>query len=239
MAHTESSNPSNANYRINASTQILSLLNRLRDSMKLLGIAATGDTEFYPSTIIEVNKKTATILFDQIRNPKGHSNIRRSDSLRVNAVLDGVRLQFVARLLNVDGDLYATALPDYLLYFQKRDNYRIRVTRNQIALSAVTDSGEVIQGVLVDISATGLGLMIKGGEQLELEDRLSNVRFTLPGGEEFQCDLLIRYIQNMEREKSQHIGCEFIKLNPTELNTIKHSISNLEREMLKARARFR
>ena len=90
----------------------------------------------------------------------------------------------------------------------------------------------LLTGYVQDISATGVCLSVQGGENLVFGDHLREVRFKLPGGEFFLCNLEVRYLKAINAESRVKVGCVFTDLDWAHQHQIERSVAALNRERL-------
>jgi c-di-GMP-binding flagellar brake protein YcgR len=228
-------NPSDGKYRIDSRPKIHALLNHLGKVRSPLGIRPFGETKILASVMHALDDRQKYIQLQQIADAQAHENVLRIRKIRVHANLDGVVLKFLSEVMDSTTDnagrhIYLSSVPDYLLYFQKRDNQRLSLRAQQVEVTTLACDGSFLSGQLEDISVEGVGLNFTDTSSLGIGDRLRETRFRLPSGEVFQCSLVIRSMVN--RPSHVRVGCEFNCLQDACQQKLNHTIAQLIQQKL-------
>jgi c-di-GMP-binding flagellar brake protein YcgR len=228
-------------YRISAANQIRSLLKNLMRGTALISVNLPREEAQYASAILKVAEDVDVFYLDELNDPQAHQRFSKAKRVEVEARLDGVLVRFSTDLQKAgkskDGiGFYRAALPLYLFYFQRRDTHRVKITREQLPVRGVIKgSSERIQGVMHDLSIGGIGFIARTERIMQRGDIIERSLFQLPNGEEFSCDLEIRFLQELRQQSVTRIGCQFLDLAATEQQVITQEVARLERELLRKR----
>lgn len=226
-----SNKPTTDSYRISSPELILNLLKRLMSVQAPVSIHLKGDRHPYPSTIIAVDETKNLIQLDELNDSAGHDALVNADKLILDAYLGGVTIRFSAakpQYINPPQEtgFYRIGLPRQLHYQQRRDNVRIKLKGSATSVSAIhRRSRHNLQGVILDLSESGMGFLIRENEKLRLGDILNRCRFQLADNAVIECDMEICFLQRLSQKGFTRIGCRFIDLAQAAQQTIDSEIA--------------
>jgi flagellar brake protein len=222
--------------------QIVALLRRLRDQRVLLSARVPGHPGQFNSLLLEVDPDRNFILLDELNPRAGHELVCQTGQLRVHCQCQGIELGFVCEVEVRQGQsgvsFYRAVLPDSIDYLQRRSSYRVRVGLD-LAVPVrlpVDDAAQAADGELFDLSLGGLGAVLDSAVKLELGQILS-CDLQLPKGETLRANIEIRFIRVDPAKSNQRIGASFRNLEPTQKQSVRRFVAQLEREMLRRKAR--
>ena len=200
--------------RITASEQIISLLKRLMEDGSRLSIHLPDDPRPYPSALIALNEQQGLLQLDELGDKVAHEKFSATEHIVIEGRLGGVLVRFSSNRSKKPGlDNYQLELPKHLIYRQHRDNRRTRISKLVISCSAILQRDYLpVKGILLDISANGMGIACKGLGRLRYNDSLNKCSFELPDVGRIQCRLKIRYLQEIAAKNLTRIGCQFVEL---------------------------
>lgn len=221
--------------------QIIGLLRRIRDQRVLLSVQVPGHEGVYNSLLLEVAPERNVILLDELNPRAGHERVLETRRLRVHCQCQGVELSFACQVEIGQGQsgisYYRAVLPESINYLQRRGSYRVRVGMDlAVPVQLPVDEAMTLEGELFDLSMGGLGASLDAKTRLERGQILSCI-LQLPKTDPLQVQIEIRFVHADEHKPTQRIGASFRNLQPQEQTLLRRLVTQLEREMLRRKAR--
>ena len=127
---------------------------------------------------------------------------------------------------------YKLALPATMSYRQRRRHFRARIAQEQhMFISLPLPLKNLIQGELVDISASGICSRIKytDSTRLEEEQAIHAATINLPGKNHITCDLEVRSIRHFPDQGYSLVGSKFIDIAPATQTHVERVVAMLDR----------
>ncbi len=232
-------------YTLRGRTEILALLNTIADQSLLTTVSFTSGPdatpEFFVSSIIEVDEHDNQLIIDSAQNPAINVAAMRSKSVKLETLLDNIRISFTLEALQFS--LYEgrhalrAKIPDRLIRLQRREHFRIPVPiMHPVECTILLDKPDGTVALTLkptDLSFGGMGLF---DDQVHLDDtvghRYENCRINLPGVGVIFADLQVTNAQQvvLPTGKTKHrIGLGFLKLSNATGNLLQRYILSLER----------
>ncbi|MBI5461098.1 MAG: flagellar brake protein [Gammaproteobacteria bacterium] len=228
--------------RITHPPQIAGLLRRVRDQRVLLSVQVPGHEGLFNSMLLDVNPERDFILLDELGPRSGHEFACQARQLRVRCQCQGVELSFTCAIEIGQSQrgisFYRAPLPEAINYLQRRINFRVRVGLNlTVPVHLPLEGASILNGELSDLSLGGLGANISTNIKLSHGQIIDTCSIHLPKGESIQAELEIRFARHDAQRQVQHIGAAFRHLQPQQEQTLRKFVAQLEREMLRRKAR--
>lgn len=222
--------------------QIAGLLKRVREQRILLSVRVPGSDRIYTSLLLNVDPERNFILLDELNPQTGHELARKARQLRVHCQCQGVELSFVCPIeigQSQNGlSFYRAPLPESINYLQRRGSYRIRIGLNmQILVALPLDTEARIEGELFDLSMGGLGANLPSRTELTRGQIIESCTLALPNSEPLTAEIEIRFVRVDKASQTQRIGASFRNLSPQQQTLLRRIVTQLEREMLRRKAR--
>lgn len=222
--------------------QIVGLLKRVRDQRVLLSVRVPGSDAVYNSLLLDVDPTRNFILLDELNPHAGHELVCKTRQLRVHCQSQGVELSFVCQIEIGQGQngvsFYRAPLPQSINYLQRRGSYRVRIGLNlHIPVALPVDTATRIEGELFDLSMGGLGANLPNQIALTRGQIIESCTLELPNTEPLTTEIEIRFVRSDKTSQSQRIGASFRNLGPQQQNLLRRIVTQLEREMLRRKAR--
>lgn len=221
---------------ITEKAQIINLLHRLQHSHSLLSLSTNQIDAPQNSLIVSMQTENNSFAVDGIDDPEWHSLIRPSTALQLAGRLDGVKFECAATVLAITeaqtAPLYQLQIPDQVKYKQRRRHFRARVeSKKSMAISIPLSVKQYIQGVVVDISASGICSRVDMADAtaLTLEQSIQHVRIALPDSQTLTCDLALRNLRHFPEKGFSLIGGEFLHIAPSQLHHVERLVATLDR----------
>jgi c-di-GMP-binding flagellar brake protein YcgR len=222
--------------------QIAGLLKRVREQRVLLSVRVPGSEAVYNSLLLDVDPARNILLLDELNPSAGHELACKARQLRIRCQCQGVELSFVCPIeigQTKNGvSFYRAPLPESISYLQRRGSYRIRIGLNMHISVALPVAGETrIEGELFDLSMGGLGANLPSRIELAHGQIIESCTLTLPNSEPLTTEIEIRFVRIDKANQSQRIGASFRNLSPQQQTQLRRIVTQLEREMLRRKAR--
>lgn len=232
--------------RITDPARIAQLLKRIKDSRALLSVTVPAVTDVFLSAILHVDPAGGYFELDELAPADGHLALVAAARLNAFAQCSGVDLSFTAVLQSVErdsnGNFYRVAFPSVLYYRQRREHYRVRVSRGQtVPLLISLAEDHAIEGLLHDISAGGLGGEFQRyqGPALALGQVLPDCELRLHGHLPVRISLEVRFVSADEPLHRVRLGARFVDIGRHEQKLIEQFVASLDREWRRRLSRDR
>jgi c-di-GMP-binding flagellar brake protein YcgR len=194
-----------------------------------------GDDEhnFYSSAVLAVYPQEKQFVLDELNPLAGHKKLQEHETLKVYALLKGVKVYFSARVRKVsvkdEISYYVFSFPDFIYYAQQRDHYRVHVTGTDENTIRLNDA----EGRLLDLSLGGIGALFPAESKIDVGDTIMNAQIQLPGGHFIHCSLEICNRMHFDDKRLTRIGAKFIDLEKERERQIQRIITYFEREEMR------
>ena len=226
--------------KITHGPQIAGLLKRVRDNRVLLSVRVPGSDAIFNSLLLDIDIERNLILLDELNPHLGHELACQARQIRVHCQCQGVELSFVCQIEVGQGQrgisFYRAALPDTVNYLQRRSNYRVRVGRH-LRVPVQIPLAEPLEGELIDLSLGGFGASVPAPADFMRGQIIEACSIRLPNCDPLTAELEVRFVQRDNQHHTVRIGASFRNLDPLRQNLLRRVITQLEREMLRRKAR--
>jgi len=214
------------NYVLHGRSEIIQKLRQLSKKNTLMSVHFDGNTML--TTIIDILPEKNLLVLDYGASEIMNKKLIQADKAVIKTDYDGIVSQFTvhkvqkARLRG--SQTLACALPDKVLWVQRRESYRVKVPLSEKVICELTFSNnQVEQYPVLDISQGGLALFDSNHElDLELELELEpgkvfeHCKLILGQHSTSYIDLEIRNhipLNPQEISEGSRCGCAFLNLN--------------------------
>lgn len=224
------------------SKHISHLLSRLLESHSLLTVGLSGSKSSYSSAILLLDFDAEYIVLDELTPVSGHNKVVANTKLHIRGRLDGVEIVFDTIVLEIGGSngigFYKASLPEEVLYNQRRDNYRLLVSRAEsIPVYLKASRADLCEAELKDISLGGLKAKLKPGTTFAMKPGdVANCTVDLPDTGRIESELQMVHVVSSELHRTVTFGGRFLGLTREHQTAIQRFIAEFEREMIKKRA---
>jgi len=168
------------------------------------------------------------------RNTNGKTIKLSSNKLFISAHDNGIHYRFVSRVVPTEvlNAAYGISFPEQLEYLQRRNFYRVNVSKESASARLFIPSFKAINADLLDISAKGLRVLTNGAPELDLERGFSipRIELTLHDLGEAQFSTLVRYFKRAG-EGQYIIGMEIEDIANAYSVMIERFIAQRDREL--------
>ncbi len=218
--------------------EIAANLRQLLESHDPLIITFHERTQRFQSYLIEVDREANTMALDEMIPRDGERFLTSGEPFRVEGFHDGVRIAWESsgQLTISDNDgqrLYRGALPDEVIYHQRRNAFRAAL--KLASLVNVEIGGDRLKsplgGKLLDISATGCKLRFEGdiSERIQLGQVYERFAAQLPFGT-MTAPVELRYLHYEERVNITFAGVRFHNMSGLVQRQVERFVYQLQRE---------
>lgn len=212
------------------------LLHRLQTARALTRVQINNKSASYNSIIINVNATEEIFFLDELSPVSVHKDVRKGTAIKIIGRLKGVCIEFITRVLKIEDSgsiaMYRLALPEKLIYRQRRRHYRANVTTAQgIRIAFPANFQKKIHGEIIDISASGIcsRLEYMDCQELEARQEIHDATIRLPGSSFLTFDLEVRNIRHFPEQGYSLVGSKFIDILPKQQNHVDRIVAMLDR----------
>ena len=218
--------------------EIAGNLRMLQDSHDPLIITFHERTQRFQSYLVDIDRDNNTIALDEMIPRDGERFLQAGEPFRVEGFHDGVRIAWEGNgpftiKESSDGRCYRGALPDEVVYHQRRNAFRAALKLAQLV--NVELGGDklksAVNGKLLDISATGCKLRFDGDitERLQLGQVYERFIAALPFGN-MTAPVELRYLHFEERFNTTFAGVRFHNISGLVQRQVERFVYQLQRE---------
>jgi len=214
------------------------ILEKLRSHRALLQTTIPGVPDVFFSAILYIDTRENFILIDELSKKAGHELLLIHKTLHIETKLDGIAVHFSCELIETEVEnglhIYKLKFPDYLLYFQKRQSYRINIgLGTNIPVKFRREDGTPAYGHIINLSDTGAGIELEKPYRFQMSEILPYCEIRLDEGNSITCQLEIRYADKNQKVKQQRVGGKFIGLANPDQRTIARLVIELQRDLMR------
>nr|WP_206768672.1 flagellar brake protein [Pseudomonas canavaninivorans] len=213
-------------------------LRMLQDSHDPLIITFHERSQRFQSYLVDVDREKNTMALDEMIPRDGERFLLAGEPFRVEGFHDGVRIAWEGNgPLTIDdsndGRCYRGALPEEVVYHQRRNAFRAALKLAQLV--SVEMGGDKLKspvnGQLLDISATGCKLRFDGDitERLQLGQVYERFIAALPFGN-MTAPVELRYLHFEERINTTFAGVRFHNISGLVQRQVERFVYQLQRE---------
>ncbi|KNH43013.1 flagellar brake protein [Pseudomonas lini] len=213
-------------------------LRQLQDSHDPLIITFHERSQRFQSYLVDVDRDSKMIALDEMIPRDGERFLLAGEPFKVEGFHDGVRIAWESNgPLTIDesgdGRCYRGALPDEVVYHQRRNAFRAALKLAQLV--DVDLGGEKLKspvtGKLLDISATGCKLRFEGDitARLQLGQVYDRFVAALPFGS-MTAPVELRYLHFEEKINTTFAGVRFHNMSGLVQRQVERFVYQLQRE---------
>jgi c-di-GMP-binding flagellar brake protein YcgR len=222
-------------FRMRSRMEIVGLLRSLATHHEIVTVQYGGADDYVVSAVLAVFPEADQVVLDYGANEKSMQRLLASSRLRFTTQLDHVRVLFqadAAVAVAFEGaPAVAVRVPEWVLRFQRRDTYRLKVALGRPLLCEVPAGEHMPKATALhvrDISVDGIGLA-DYGKDVRVAAGMSwpGCRIRLP-----ELGVLVAHVEVMHATEgeSRRCGCRFRDLPLAMSSLIQRYITRVERE---------
>lgn len=216
--------------------EIAANMRALMESHDPLIITFHERTQRFQSYIIDVDRDSNQVTFDEMIPRDGERLLANGEPFRVEGFHDGVRIAWEVKaqfnLIEAPRS-YRGPLPEEVVYHQRRNAFRAAL--KLASLVDIQVGGEKLKaplkGKLLDISATGCKLRFEGdfSERMQLGQVYDRFMAALPFGN-MSTSVELRYLHFEERLNTTFAGVRFHNISGLVQRQVERFVYQLQRE---------
>lgn len=220
---------------LTAPLEIYANLRPLLDNNIPLTLRFHERSQRYQSYLVEMNRETGWIALDELIPHDGERLLLQGEAVHVEGFYEGARIFWTSQqdvhLGEIDGArCYWIPTPAELTYHQRRNAYRAQL--KELAVTAQLGGAAVrnaLEGRLLDISATGCKLSIKGNQGNLQTGQVYELAAKLPIGT-IQTEVELRHLVVDEKLDMTMCGLRFHRLSGLTQRQIERLVYQLQRD---------
>jgi c-di-GMP-binding flagellar brake protein YcgR len=221
---------------LTAPLEIYANLRPLIDNNTPLTLRFHERSQRYQTFLVEMNRETGWIALDELIPNDGERFLLQGETFHIEGFYEGARVSWTndekAHLGEIDGArCYWIPTPAELTYHQRRNAYRAQL--KEAAVTAQLGGAalrKALEGRLLDISATGCKLSIKGNQQASLQTgQVYELSARLSIGT-IQTAVELRHLVIDEKLDASLCGLRFHRLSGLTQRQIERLVYQLQRD---------
>jgi len=244
MPHEEDPIDELAPYRIYSRRQIVVLLESVRLQRQLVKMSASGSADAVLTSILAVDEDEGHVWFDAAPSQNHNHRLTSCGRIAFETRLDQIRVLFTTeQAVPGDYDGYPALrvpLPDNIVRIQRRQFYRVNISRTNPVLVTVPPPGSrskpldnPVMVAMLNISMGGIAILDETGV---LDDTPGTVYehcvLALPGGS-LTVSLEVMNTSHVTLANGKvvrHLGCRYTNLSSASEALVQRFILKLERD---------
>ncbi|QLF94573.1 flagellar brake protein [Pseudomonas sp. ABC1] len=192
----------------------------------------------YQSYLIEINREKGWMALDELIPTDAQALVEAGESFHVESLLDGVRTTWESHPPFYKSEMdnapcYWTSIPSEINHHQRRNAYRAQLIGPSNAKAALSGKplSIILEGSLLDMSATGCKLSVKGDmrERLQTGQVYDQLIAQLPFGR-VETAVELRHVIFDEKLDTTFCGLRFHQISGLLQRQIERFVYQLQRE---------
>ncbi|QJD57675.1 pilus assembly protein PilZ [Pseudomonas sp. gcc21] len=216
--------------------EINALLKTLLHSRDQLIVSFPERSQKFQSFIVAIDPAGKQLWIDELVPKEGDRYITEGESFRIDAWHEGVHMRWhcvaAQRVILEGAPAYCAALPEQLIYHQKRGAFRAVVQRP--LETGVTLHSETfrLSGHLFDVSATGCKALFASDQAHALRPGaiIEACQLDLPEIGTLDLAVEVRHVSYDEKRDESHVGLRFRQPSPQAQRQVDRFVNYLQRE---------
>ncbi len=205
-------------YLLRSKGEIVQKLRLLSKSKSAISGYFNNGNDFFLTSIIEVLRDKNVLVLDITPDPELNKKITAASPIVFKAKHLGIAAQFKATNIQTakfkNQQYFACAIPDDLLWVQRREHFRVHIPLSQNALVQIkTNQGDIKEYRIIDVSGGGIAIADESFTlNVEAGDEFNNVDLIFSNELSCTTDLTVQNTLPLHFNKpsaGQRIGCHF------------------------------
>lgn len=205
-------------YFLHSKGEIVQKLRLLAKSKSSISGFFNHGNNFFLTAVVDVLRDKNILVLDISPDPALNEKIVNADNIVFKTKHLGVTAQFKAQSIQTakfhGQHLFACAIPDDLIWVQRREHFRVRVPLSSNALFQIkADQGDITEYRIIDVSGGGIAIADEAyALKVEAGDELNNVDLFFDNELSCTTDLIVQNTLPLYFDKpteGQRIGCHF------------------------------
>ena len=219
--------------------QMFSILTAVQKSRTPIMIKFEGIEKYFTSIILKTDLDKSHLIIDEVAPEEGHTLAMQNLPFSIRGNHSGVSFFFRPNVIKASGlendiAFYSIALPDEMVYQQRRGSFRALVPRalNTQAEITSTSRNQNLSGRLYDISITGCRINFEGEviQDLVRGDIFEQAEIMLPEGDKISYPLKLKHISYSRDSNETSCGFEFEGMDKLGQRMVDRFVYFLQRE---------
>ncbi|MCB1761323.1 MAG: flagellar brake protein [Gammaproteobacteria bacterium] len=226
-------------YLLQKNREIVQLLKALASKPDLITARIPSSSQSVITAVLDVLPAKNLVVLDYGPNESLNKKLLEADRVVFTTRHDMVETRFscdgLRRVKYNNGPAFAAAIPQSIMYHQRRGYFRIKPLISHPVLCSLTLAEGVERKLkVIDIGVKGLALQ-DDAAQLEVEagDLIGESTLALPANPSLKVDLEIRYTTpfvSKEGHSTHRVGAKFVGLKQREEFTLQRFINMVQME---------
>lgn len=226
-------------YLLRTSQERIRILNTLKEKPDLITARIPGNGHAVMTVVLDVLPKKNLLVLDYGPNEALNKKMLAAEKVIFTTLHEMVDTRFscsgLKRVMYRGQPAFAAAIPDSVLYRQRREYFRIKpLVAFPVICKLRLEDQVVLKLKVIDISIRGLSLM---DQDFQLHtsngERFEGCTLLLPANPSLEVDLEVRYMLTTNMKEGQQInrvGGKFIELSLTDENILQRFINMVQIE---------
>ncbi len=222
------------------SSYIITLVQRLVSERLLVDVTfAESASSLHTSTLLKVLPREGAFLLDDIFPQSGAAMLDVDAQVQIRAYNKGGAITFKSRVAELTEDsglrLWRMDLPESIRYQQARSQHRVKLASLRIPVRIYLGEGQVLTGLLVDMSAEGLAIRLPKSDGLK---RGKAYRCTIHHSETESVEVEVEVTRavKLSGRLPVQIGTRLHKMSPHDSLQWQRYLAEIERRLLRTPA---
>ncbi len=205
-------------YFLHSKGEIVQKLRLLAKSKSSISGFFNHGNDFFLTAVVDVLRDKNIVVLDVSPDAALNERITGAENIVFKAKHLGITAQFKVQSIQTakfhGQHLFACAIPDDLIWVQRREHFRVRIPLGNHALSQIkTNQGDISEYRIIDVSGSGIAIADEAfALKVEAGDELNNVDLFFDNELSCTADLIVQNTLPLYFDKpaeGQRIGCHF------------------------------
>ena len=205
-------------YVLHSKGEIVQKLRLLSKSKSSITGYLNSGKDFFLTAVIDVLRDKNILILDIGNDTELNAKIAKSERIVFKTKHLGITAQFKISSIQTakykGQQFFACAIPDDLLWVQRRAHFRVRIPLSDNAVFQIkNDDGDLVEYRIIDISGGGLAIADEAFSlQVEAGDEFKNCNLIFENDLSTTTNLLVQNILPLDfknEDSGQRVGCMF------------------------------
>lgn len=226
-------------YQVYSAIEIGRILRGIQSNKQMVRMGFSGSPETLITNVLDVDVDRKSILLDASPIAAQNEIAFKSDMSSFEAVLDKIKISFVAGKITpdrFDGALaFRVPFPERLVRLQRREFFRVQISNAVIHIPLEAEGMvQTWMGTVRDLSTNG-ACLVDTSKALDHTVGMiySNCRLELPETQLLSLTLEVRNSYEVtlpDSSRQRRLGCQFVNISASEEALIQRYITRAERQ---------
>ena len=209
----------------------LSLLNTIQKSNQLISLSFTSLPQHCLTSLLEVNHKENTLLFDEPNITLSEKLLKSKDEAHFALKINNLPITFKSKITNSHKNnkenYFFTLFPEKIYYPQYREHYRYKIkSNNKVSAKIFLSKTEQLSVQLINISLNGLRIQLPYSlaSMFKKNQLIDDIFIDLPDEKGFSVSTKIKNSQIENNYTSITLGLQILQQRQNIEKTIQRFI---------------